>query len=64
MASRLQSYVIISKVVSEAYGKNVSKRKMQTATNQHIMNNHAFLPMEIFIEGMERRGYGALSYDL
>ena len=48
MASRLQSYVIISKVVSEAYGKNVSKRKMQTTTNQHIMNNHAFLPMENF----------------
>ena len=48
MTSRLQSYVIISKVVSEAYGKNVNKRKMQTATNQQLKNNHAFLPMENF----------------
>ena len=47
VASRVQSYDIISKTVSVAYGKHVSKMKRQTTTNQLIMDKRQLLPMEI-----------------
>jgi hypothetical protein len=44
----LQSYDIILKVVSLAYGKDVNKIKTEVATNQRIMKNQALNPMENF----------------
>lgn len=49
MASRLQSYMIILKVDSVAYGKNVNERKLQPSTNQHFINIHMLPPMENFL---------------
>jgi hypothetical protein len=42
----LQSYDIISKVVSVAYGKYIKGGKLKTIINQGIMNNHALSSME------------------
>ena len=46
--SQLQSYDIISKVVSLAYGKFLNEKKSETATNQRITKNHLLDPMENF----------------
>ena len=37
VTNSVQSYNIISKVVSFAYGKDVNDRKQETAMNQRIM---------------------------
>ena len=46
MISRLQSYDIISKVVSVAYGKDTNGIKLETATNQRITERRTLQPME------------------
>jgi hypothetical protein len=46
MISRLQSYDIISKVVSVSYGKDANKKNMETAKNQQIMKRGTLHPME------------------
>jgi hypothetical protein len=43
---RLQSYDIILKVVSVAYGKDANEAKQETATNQRIMKKRTLHPME------------------
>jgi hypothetical protein len=48
MISRLQSYDIISKVVSIAYGKHVSMIKKEVITNQPITKNCTLRSMENF----------------
>ena len=48
MISRLQSYDIISKVVSVAYGKHASMMKKETITNQPITKNCTLRSMENF----------------
>jgi hypothetical protein len=44
----LQSYDIISKVVSVAYGKFSNEKKSETAANQRLIKNHLLDPMENF----------------
>ena len=46
MISWVQSYDYFLKVVSVAYGKDKSKRKRETATNQYIMKSSTRYPME------------------
>ena len=48
ITSQLQSYDIISKVVSLAYGKFLNEKKSETATNQRVIKNHLLDPMENF----------------
>jgi hypothetical protein len=46
MISWVQSYDYFLKVVSVAYGKDESKAKRETATNQYIMKSSTRYPME------------------
>jgi hypothetical protein len=46
MISRLQSYGVILKSVSVAYGKYSSKEKLEIVANQRIIENRTLLSME------------------
>ena len=48
---RLQSYDIISKVISVAYGKDTSEIKLEAAINQRITRKRALQPMEKILGG-------------
>ena len=54
----MQSYDIILKVVSVAYGKYANTTKAETAKNQMVIKNSTQQPMEKY---MERYGKGVNS---
>lgn len=54
----MQSYDIILKVISVAYGKYANTTKAETAKNQMVMKNSTQQPMEKY---MERYGKGEIS---